>query len=176
MDGGYRVVAPKGDIVVTFSMIGYEPLELRVTTVPGQETRLDAAMKPTARQLDQVVVSAGKFQQRVGEVTQSLSVLPTELVRNKNSMKVSEALDQVPGVIVIDEDPQIRSGSGFSYGAGSRVMLLVDDLPILSGDIGRAQWAFLPTENLEQIEVMKGASSVLYGLSLIHISEPTRPY
>jgi outer membrane receptor protein involved in Fe transport len=163
MDGGYRVVAPKGNIAVTFSMIGYEPLELPVTTVPGQETRLDAAMKPTARQLDQVVVSAGKFQQRVGEVTQSLSVLPTELVRNKNSMKVSEALDQVPGVIVIDEDPQIRSGSGFSYGAGSRVMLLVDDLPILSGDIGRAQWAFLPTENLEQIEVMKGASSVLYG-------------
>jgi len=46
MDGGYRVVAPKGGIVVTFSMIGYEPLELRVTTVPGQETRLDAAMKP----------------------------------------------------------------------------------------------------------------------------------
>ncbi|MEO8067154.1 MAG: TonB-dependent receptor [Flavobacteriales bacterium] len=162
-DGSFRAVAPKGAITVSFKMIGYEPLELPVTTVAGQETRLDASMKATARQLDQVVVSAGKFEQRVGEVTQSVSILPTELVRNKNSMKVSEVLDQVPGVIVIDEDPQIRSGSGFSYGAGSRVMLLVDDLPILSGDIGRAQWAFLPTENLEQIEVMKGASSVLYG-------------
>ncbi|MFZ1686913.1 MAG: TonB-dependent receptor [Flavobacteriales bacterium] len=163
MDGTYRVVAPKGALTVTISMIGYEPMELAVTTTAGQETKLDAAMTATARQLDQVVVSAGKFEQRVGEVTQSLSILPTELVRNKNSMKVSEALDQVPGVVVIDEDPQIRSGSGFSYGAGSRVMLLVDDLPILSGDIGRAQWSFLPTENLEQIEVMKGASSVLYG-------------
>lgn len=163
LDGTYRAVAPKGALTVTFSMIGYEPVQLPVTTVAGQEVRLDATLKATAKQLDQVVVSAGKFKQRVGEVTQSLSVLPTELVRNKNNMKVSEALDQVPGVIIIDEDPQIRSGSGFSYGAGSRVMLLVDDLPILSGDIGRAQWAFLPTENLEQIEVMKGASSVLYG-------------
>ena len=163
IDGSFRVVAPKGPLTVVFSMIGYEALQTVVTTVAGQETLLLPVLTPTARQLDQVVVSAGKFQQRVGEVTQSLSILPTDLVRNKNSMKVSEVLDQVPGVIVVDEDPQIRSGSGFSYGAGSRVMLLVDDLPILSGDIGRAQWSFLPTENLEQIEVMKGASSVLYG-------------
>ena len=80
LDGTYRAVAPKGALTVTFSMIGYEPVQLPVTTVAGQEVRLDATLKATAKQLDQVVVSAGKFKQRVGEVTQSLSVLPTELV------------------------------------------------------------------------------------------------
>ena len=64
---------------------------------------------------------------------------------------------------LVDGEPQIRSGSGFSYGAGSRVMVLVDDLPVLSGDAGRPSWGFLPLENLEQIEIIKGASSVLYG-------------
>ena len=64
---------------------------------------------------------------------------------------------------MVDGEPQIRSGSGFSYGAGSRVMVMVDDLPVLSGDAGRPTWGFLPLENLEQIEVIKGASSVLYG-------------
>ena len=66
---------------------------------------------------------------------------------------------------LVDGEPQIRSGSGFSYGAGSRVMVLVDDLPVLSGDAGRPSWGFLPLENLEQIEIIKGASSVLYGSS-----------
>ncbi|MCB0783304.1 MAG: TonB-dependent receptor plug domain-containing protein, partial [Flavobacteriales bacterium] len=75
----------------------------------------------------------------------------------------NDAMDQVPGVVVIDNDPQIRAGSGFSYGAGSRVMMLVDDMPILSGDIGRPSWTFLPIENLEQVEVIKGASSVMHG-------------
>jgi outer membrane receptor protein involved in Fe transport len=40
---------------------------------------------------------------------------------------------------------------------------MVDDLPVLSGDAGRPTWGFLPLENLDQIEVIKGASSVLYG-------------
>jgi len=99
----------------------------------------------------------------VGEVTQSLSVLRPEVIQNKNVTNVNEVLGQVPGVVIIDEDPQIRAGSGFSYGAGSRVMVLVDDLPVLSGDIGRPSWGIVPTENVEQIEVIKGASSVLYG-------------
>ena len=62
---------------------------------------------------------------------------------------------------MVDGEPQIRSGSGFSYGAGSRVMVMVDDLPVLSGDAGRPTASSF--ENLEQIEVIKGASSVLYG-------------
>lgn len=41
--------------------------------------------------------------------------------------------------------------------------VLVDNVPILSGDVGRPNWSFLPIENLEQVEVIKGASSVLYG-------------
>src|SRR5690606_22606142 len=103
-------------------------------------------------QLDAVVVSAGKFEQRVGEVTQSLSVVKPDLLRNKNIVNLSDALDQVPGVVVVDEEPQIRAGSGFSYGAGSRVQVLVDDIPILSGDIGRPNWSFLPIESMEQVE------------------------
>jgi iron complex outermembrane receptor protein len=42
-------------------------------------------------------------------------------------------------------------------------MLLADGMPILSGDIGRPNWTLLPTENIAQVEVIKGASSVLYG-------------
>src|SRR5690606_3731248 len=41
--------------------------------------------------------------------------------------------------------------------------ILTDDIPVLSGDAGRPNWGFLPVENLSQIEVIKGASSVLYG-------------
>jgi iron complex outermembrane receptor protein len=163
VNGAYRLSLPSGAPRITFSYVGYETFEKDVLLDPGSELVLDAQLVGASAQLETVVVSAGKFEQRVGEVSQSLSVLRPELLRNKNVTTMPEALDQVPGVVVIDEDPQIRACSGFSYGAGSRVMLLVDDLPILSGDIGRAQWGFLPIENLEQVEVIKGASSVLYG-------------
>lgn len=54
-------------------------------------------------------------------MTQSLSILRPDLIRNKNIVSRADALDQVPGVVIVDEEPQIRAGSGFSYGAGSRV-------------------------------------------------------
>ena len=47
-------------------------------------------------------------------------------------------------------------------------MMLVDDLPMLSADAGDVKWSYLPVENLNQVEVVKGASSVLYGSSALN--------
>ena len=161
--GRYVISLPAGKYTAVVRFIGYVDRSLPVEVPEGGTVNLDAVLAPSTSQLDMVVVSAGKFEQRVGEVTQSLSVLPASIIRDKNTTNLSSALDQVPGVVIVDEDPQIRAGSGFSYGAGSRVMMLVDGMPILSGDIGRPNWSFLPIEDIEQVEVIKGASSVLYG-------------
>lgn len=163
VNGGFTASLPAGDYTVLFRSVGYSDKHVLLHLDAGEQQTLTIGMEPSASQLDQVVVSAGKFEQRVGEVTQSLSVLPPNIVRDRNTTSLEDVIVQVPGVIVVDNDPQIRAGSGFSFGAGSRVMMLVDDLPILSGDIGRPSWSFLPIENLEQVEVIKGASSVLYG-------------
>jgi outer membrane receptor protein involved in Fe transport len=163
VEGRYRIILPAGSHTMTVTMVGYTAKREPVTLAAGEQRVLDIKLDEASAQLDAVVVSAGKFEQRVGEVTQSLSVVKPDLLRNKNIVNLSDALDQVPGVVVVDEEPQIRAGSGFSYGAGSRVQVLVDDIPILSGDIGRPNWSFLPIESMEQVEVIKGASSVLYG-------------
>ena len=46
--------------------------------------------------------------------------------------------------------------------------MLVDDVPMLSADANDVKWSFLPIENLEQVEVVKGASSALYGSSAMN--------
>ena len=163
VNGAYQLIVPAGHARITFSYVGYTARVEGVTLSDGEQRKLDMRLSLANAQLETVVISGGRFEQRVGEVTQSLSVLKPDIVLNKNIVSMDQALDQVPGVVIIDEEPQIRAGSGFSYGAGSRVMVLVDDIPILSGDIGRPNWTFLPLENLEQVEVVKGASSVLYG-------------
>ncbi len=161
--GHYSMALPAGIKEVDFRSIGYVELRLALPRGAGEVVQLDAELQASTSRLDMVVISASKFEQRVGEVTQSLSVLPAALIRDRNSTSLDQALDQVPGVVVVDEDPQIRAGSGFSYGAGSRVLVLMDGMPILSGDIGRPNWTLLPIGSIEQVEVMKGASSVLYG-------------
>jgi outer membrane receptor protein involved in Fe transport len=152
--------APKDTLIV--SMLGYKDVT-RVLTSADDQTTLTLLLTSIENELKVVVVSAGKFEQDISEVTVSMEVIPENLVTDKNTVSIDEILQQTPGVSIVNKEPQIRSGSGFSFGAGSRVQILVDDIPVLSGDAGRPAWGFLPVENLSQIEVIKGASSVLYG-------------
>ena len=163
LDGAYTLTLKPGTHTLMCSFIGMAKQEFKVELTDGQTVNWNPVMTSAAEALGLVVVSAGRFEQDASEVTVSLEVLKPALVENKATTTLETAIEQTPGVSLVDGEPQIRSGSGFSYGAGSRVMVLVDDLPVLSGDAGRPTWGFLPLENLEQIEVIKGASSVLYG-------------
>lgn len=162
MDGRFSKSIYVGSYQVRVRAVGYVPVDTSVT-IGINEQPLILLLKPSKTQLDAIVVTAGRFEQRLSEVPASLDVIRPELIENKSVTTLQDAIDQTPGVIVVDNDPQIRGSSGYSFGAGSRVMIMIDDLPVLSGDIGRPSWSFLPIENVEQVEVIKGASSVLYG-------------
>ncbi|MDC3253112.1 TonB-dependent receptor [Crocinitomicaceae bacterium] len=112
---------------------------------------------------DEVKVKVGKFDKRIEDQTVSLELLKPEIIENKNTRSIETALDQTPGLNILDGEPQIRGGSGFTFGVGSKVAVLVDNMPMLSGDAGRPEWGFIPVENIHQIEVIKGAASVLSG-------------
>ncbi len=167
-DGNYSVILPVGEQNVIVSSIGYETKVVAVTIKKGETTTLSMNLGMESEKLDMVVVSAGKFEQKVEDLTVSVAVIKPDIVENRGSTSAEDALEQTPGLTIVDSEPQMRGGSGYSFGAGSRVMVLVDELPLLSGDAGRPSWGFVPVENLEQIEVIKGASSVLYGSAALN--------
>ena len=146
------------------SYIGMEKEEKSLGILESERAyTVNWALEDAAELIGQVVVSAGRFEQSANEVTVSIDVIPPRIVESRGTTTLETALEMNPGVTFVNGEPQIRSGRGFSYGAGSRVMIMVDDLPVLSGDAGRPTWGFLPVENIEQIEIIKGASSVLFG-------------
>ena len=95
------------------------------------------------------------------------SISPT-LIIDKNTVTADEIVNQVPGVVVSDGQINIRNGAGWSYGAGTRALVVVDGIPLISGDAGKVQWNFIATDNIRNMEVVKGASSVLYGSSALN--------
>lgn len=138
---------------------------------------------PKASELGPVVIAASRRQQAIEEVTVSLEILKPELIKNKGLVDLEQAVDQVPGVYATDGQVSIRGGSGFSYGAGSRVLVLYNEVPLLSGDAGDTKWNSIPIENAQQVEVIKGAASVLYGsgalngiISIVEREPTSKPY
>lgn len=165
--GNYSISALPGTYVVTYKFVGYEEHQQKITIEAGKTVEVDVVLSE-GNQLDDVVISASKFEQKIGEVAISMNVIKSDLVDNKAVMTPEQIVDQCPGVEIKENQVSIRGGSGFSYGSGSRVLLMVDDLPMLAPDAGDVKWNALPIENMEQMEVLKGASSVLYGSSALN--------
>ncbi|MEO8087023.1 MAG: TonB-dependent receptor [Bacteroidota bacterium] len=168
VNGNYALQVSAGKHLLTYRMIGMKERKENVDLQQDENKILIIILEDDSKELGVVVVSASKFEQKLEEVTVSMNVIKPSLVENKNTTSMDDLLDQSPSVSIIDGQANIRGGSGWSYGAGSRVLILVDDLPQLTSDAGDAKWSFLPVENLEQIEIIKGASSVLYGSSALN--------
>jgi len=118
--------------------------------------------------LETMTVTASKYERRLSESTVSVEVLKPDMIANANTINLDDALDKVSGVQMVDGQANIRGGSGYSYGAGSRVMLLIDDMPALQTDAGFPNWGDMPVENIDQVEIVKGASSALYGSAALN--------
>ena len=136
---------------------------LNDTLIVNGPGKIKISMKAPSLNLKTVVVTSGRRDQEIEDVPISMEILKPALIDNKAITDLEEAVSQSPGVFTMDGQVSIRGGSGFAYGAGSRVMILWNGMPILSGDAGDAKWNAIPMECASQVEILKGASSVLYG-------------
>jgi outer membrane receptor protein involved in Fe transport len=168
LDGNYEIILPAGENIITFSYVGYQTITQKVTLQAGEIQLLNIDLSIETNLLQTATVTSGKYEKPLAETTISLEVLKPRLLESTNSTSVDELLNKVPGVTMVGSQPNIRGGSGWSYGAGSRVLLLLDDIPALQADAGLAQWNDIPVENIAQIEVVKGAASALYGSSALN--------
>jgi iron complex outermembrane receptor protein len=155
-------------VTLTFHYLGYVSVSRSVKAVSDDTVFLDVKLGRSVMALDEIVISAGKYEQKLSDVMVSVDIIKPDRIANTSTTNLETVLRQTPGVEILDGQPGIRGGAGYSYGAGSRVLVLMDDLPILTGDVGDVKWDYLPVENIQQVEVIKGASSVLYGSSALN--------
>ncbi len=167
-DGNYQLSLPAGQYIITFRYIGYESSAQSIRLQAGQVMDLNQSLQAEATILETATITSGKHEKPLSEVTVSLEVLKPSLIASTGKLSLDDALEKIPGVTIIDGQANIRGGSGYSQGAGSRVLLMVDDVPILQADAGFPNWDDIPIENIAQVEVLKGAASALYGSSAMN--------
>ena len=161
LEGEYSLSIQPGSYTVEFKYVGYKTISKSINLENGEIKIINLTLQPSINQLDDIVVSASKYEQKLGEVPVSMAIIKPALIENKATRDAEAIIEQVPGVQVNENQISIRGGSGWSYGAGSRVLVMVDEMPMLAGDANDIKFSAIPMENIAQIEVLKGASSVL---------------
>lgn len=167
-DGNYELSVPAGTYTVHFKYVGKDDKKVKVTLAEGETKTLNMKLSESEKLMDVVVVTGSKYEKKMSEETVSMDVLKSDLLKNNNINSLDAGMNRVPGVTVVDGQANIRGGAGWSYGAGSRVAILYDGMPIMSADAADAKWSAIPTENIEQVEIIKGAASALYGSSALN--------
>lgn len=157
--GTFIIPVKKLPVTLYFQKKGFEVDSIRIQ----QLGYVNMSLAVLSQDVKTVVVTSGKRNQNIEEIPISIEILKPALIANKGFTNLEQAVNQSPGVFTMDGQVSIRGGGGYAYGAGSRVMLLWNGIPMLSPDVGDVKWNAVPMEQASQIEILKGASSVLYG-------------
>lgn len=165
--GKFKVTVPDEwkTAVLVFKRKGYHPRELRVK-VDNKPKVLEMFFIPQEYLLEKVTVTAMNRERESIEVPVAERSLSGLEIREKIPESIVDTLSDTPGVHFIGSGglsvtPSIRGL------ARRRVLVLVDGHRITSDRRAGTSPSFVPPELADRIEVVRSASSVLYGSDAI---------
>lgn len=167
-DGNYVLDLKPGTITLKLSSIGFVSQQHQVTIAENKKLVLNYTLVEEEIKVNDIIVYGSKRGKKIQEEVQSVEVIQAELLENNNVTDGLKAVSLLSGVTVLDGQMSIRGGSGYAYGVGSRVILVQDEVPILTPERDEINWDFIPTENIEQLELIKGGGAVQYGSSALN--------
>lgn len=156
-----------GTYTLEISMVGFKTERVQNIQLIDKSETIDIVLYPAVIGTDQVIVTANKYEQIISEMPISAEVIPQEKLLRKDFTNLEDAMRYVPGVNMTSWQISIRGSSGYSRGAGTRVLLAYDGIPFYTGDTGEIIWESIPITQVQRVEVIKGASSSLYGSAAI---------
>ena len=164
LEGNFRLSnIPVGAYEIKADMMGYKSLTKSIKFTSNEITIITFELEETVIESPTLIVTASKKAQSFQDVPNSVSIVSLKDIKRRNKTYLNEALEYVPGVYFMKGEVNIRGSSGFSLGAGSRVLLLIDGIPMMPGDSGDIKWDTIPLSQIERVEIVKGAGSALYG-------------
>jgi vitamin B12 transporter len=118
--------------------------------------------------LPPVFVTSTRTEIPLSQVTTSATVITDKDIQAQQAETVLQVLRTVPGLDVVQSGSRGNTTSVFIRGSESdHVLVLIDGVEANSTTLGAFNFAHLTTENVERIEVLRGAGGTLYGSQAI---------
>jgi vitamin B12 transporter len=137
------------------------------------QAQTDSATKS----LDEVIITANRFPQKQNTTGKVVTIIPHSVIEKNSGMELGELLNQQAGLKIVGANNTLGTNLDvYMRGAATgNTLILVDGIPV--NDASTIANTFdinhFPLENIERIEILKGAQSTLFGsdavAGVIHI-------
>ena len=159
---------PEGELTIVFSMMGYETEKRTITLHRDTLVEMNVAIAETSFMIDNVVVTANKYETKQREVATIVNVISPLIIESTTSNSMADVLNFQTGLRVEETCsncgvPQIRI-NGLE---GQYTQILMDSRPIFSSLASVYGLEQLPAGMVDRIEVIRGGGSALYGANAI---------
>lgn len=166
LDGEFEIPrVPFGTYTLRVSMIGYAKKNIRNVRVTDETQPLTVELEEAPIEIDPVVISVSKWQQDAENTPATVEVLTAKDILQRSPIRIEDALETAAGVQILQENVNIRGSDGFTLGIGSRVLVMMDGVPLMTSDMGSVNWFMVSPADIERAEIVRGAGSAIYGSS-----------
>ncbi len=115
-----------------------------------------------------IVVTATRTETAADDVTRTVTVVPGTQIEQRDQSAAAEALRGVPGVDITAFGSPGRSAFASIRGAApDQVLVLLDGVEVNTPTVGQFDFGNLMTDDVDRIEVLRGAGGALYGSQAI---------
>ncbi|MBN2814791.1 MAG: TonB-dependent receptor [Bacteroidales bacterium] len=167
--GHFQLInVPEGEITLMAMSVGYKSQEFEVTVIKNKVLEVNFNLEEDVMNLDEVVVSASRSEQKRTEAPVMVNTLSPKLFAATQSLTFGEGLNFVPGLRLENNCQncgftQVRM-NGME---GPYSQILINSRPIFSGLAGVYGLELIPSNMIERVEVIRGGGSALYGSNAI---------
>ena len=147
------------------------PAQPQAKSTPAKKKARQPATPPKkqeAQKLNPVVVTATRIEQPIADIGTTITVVENPQIQEQKIDRVGDVLRQVPGVQVTQSgSPGSVTGVSIRGATSAQTLILVDGVEVNAGATGSFGIANLTTDNLDRVEILRGAGGSLYGSQAI---------
>jgi len=157
---------PAGDVRLLVQYIGFAKKRTTVHVQANETNRITIGLNPTAITLGQIVVTSMKYKQTLRTTPMPLSVVSSRRIAATMPRDASEAVAMEPGLTVTRDGVW---GTNVNIRGLSRnsIVMMVDGIRIDTANDLAAGLSMIDANDIDRVEVIKGAASSLYGAGAV---------
>ena len=167
-NGKAKFLINPGKYFIQFSCIGYEAREVELEIpLKAQDSVFTVLLEKAEKEMGEVIISSTRTDSKIENTPTRVEVLGIEELEEESGVKpahIASLLGDVAGIqsqltSAVNGNTELRI-QGLP---GNYTQILRDGMPLFGGYAGSFSILQIPPLNLKQIEIIKGASSTLYG-------------
>jgi len=153
-----------GTYTLVASFVGYHDYHREITFPLKEDQKLEIYLKESAIMMDQIVVTGTRSERMLKHSPVTTQVINKKKIQESGATDLSEILDRVTGVSISSNARGAGANTAELQGFGSdHVLVLIDGMKLIGRVEGKLDISQIPAAQIERVEIVKGATSTLYG-------------